>query len=48
MANFGSSLAWPLFFIGFFFSTSGLSFLMDLGILFFSAAVLFHVVTLPV
>jgi len=48
VASFGSSLAWPLFFIGFFFSASGLSFLMDLGIVFFSAAVLFHVVTLPV
>ena len=47
VASFGSSLAWPLFFIGFFFSSS-LSFLMDLGIVFFSAAVLFHVVTLPV
>ena len=46
-ASFGSSLAWPLFFIGFFFSSS-VSFLMDLGIVFFSAAVLFHVVTLPV
>ncbi|MCD6335870.1 MAG: zinc metallopeptidase [Candidatus Latescibacteria bacterium] len=48
VANFGSGLAWPLFFIGFFFSASGLSFLMDVGIVFFSAAVLFHVVTLPV
>ncbi len=47
-ANFGSGLAWPLFFIGFFFSASGLAFLMDLGIVFFSAAVLFHMVTLPV
>lgn len=47
-ANFGSGLAWPLFFIGFFFSESGLYFLMDVGIVFFSAAVLFHVVTLPV
>ncbi|MFH1007684.1 MAG: zinc metallopeptidase [Candidatus Latescibacterota bacterium] len=48
LASFGSGLAWPLFFIGFFFSASGLSFLMDLGIVFFAAAVLFHVVTLPV
>ena len=47
-ANFGSGLAWPLFFIGFFFSESGLYFLMDIGIVFFSAAVLFHVITLPV
>ncbi len=47
-ANFGSGLAWPLFFIGFFFSESGLYFLMDVGIVFFSGAVLFHVITLPV
>src|SRR2546422_4453043 len=46
--NIGSMLAWPLFFIGFLFhSRTGLLF-MDLGILFFSGAVLFHLVTLPV
>ncbi len=46
--NIGSMLAWPLFFIGFLFhSRTGLIF-MDLGILFFSGAVLFHLVTLPV
>jgi Zn-dependent membrane protease YugP len=50
VAGFGSSLAFPLFFIGLLFGPrmpfSG--FLMDLGILFFAGAVLFHLVTLPV
>lgn len=49
-AGFGSMLAMPLFFIGFIFSAR-LPFgalLMDIGIVFFAAAVLFHVVTLPV
>lgn len=47
VANFGSSLAFPLFFIGFLFSAK-MGWLMDLGILFFAGAVLFHIVTLPV
>ena len=50
VAGFGSTLATPLFFIGLIFGAK-LPFgtlLMDLGILFFAAAVLFHVVTLPV
>ncbi|MFO7769309.1 MAG: zinc metallopeptidase [bacterium] len=50
-ASLGSSLAIPLFFIGFLFSaggSGGLTILMDIGILFFAAAVLFHMVTLPV
>jgi Zn-dependent membrane protease YugP len=41
-------LAFPLFFIGFIFATPQLSWLMDLGIIFFTGAVVFHVVTLPV
>lgn len=45
IASFGSQLAFPLFFIGFLFTTP---FLMDLGIVLFSAAVLFQAVTLPV
>ena len=45
VANFGSSLAFPLFLIGFFFRIPTF---MDIGIVFFSLAVLFHVVTLPV
>lgn len=45
VANLGSTLAFPLFLIGF---VAGLPALIDLGIIFFSAAVLFSVVTLPV
>ena len=45
-ANFGSTLAIPLFFIG--MLIPNISWMMDLGIAFFSAAVLFHLVTLPV
>ena len=48
VANLGSTLAFPLFLVGMFFSSSGLEFLMDLGILFFGAAVVFSFVTLPV
>lgn len=43
--NIGSWLAFPLFFIGFFFRTP---FLMDLGIVFFGGVLVFHLVTLPV
>jgi uncharacterized protein len=46
IANIGSTLAFPLFFAGFFFST--FSFLMDIGIIFFLGALLFHIITLPV
>ena len=50
VAGIGSTLAMPLFFIGLLFGPrmpfSGV--LMDLGILFFAGAVLFHFVTLPV
>jgi uncharacterized protein len=45
VTNFGSWLAFPLFFIGFFMQTP---FLMDLGIVLFAGVVVFHVVTLPV
>jgi Zn-dependent membrane protease YugP len=48
VAGFGSMLAFPLFFIGFIFNNPAMTWLMDLGILFFTGAVLFHVVTLPV
>jgi Zn-dependent membrane protease YugP len=48
-ASFGSTLAFPLFFIGFIFSTrQGPSLLMDIGILLFAVAVVFSVLTLPV
>jgi len=45
VAGFGSQLALPLFFFGFLFAFRPL---MDIGIIFFSAAVLFQLVTLPV
>jgi len=48
VASFGSSLAFPLFFIGFLFSRRGPSILMDLGILLFAGAVVFSLLTLPV
>lgn len=48
VANLGSTLAFPLFFIGLLTSRRGPSPLMDIGILLFAAAVLFSVVTLPV
>jgi uncharacterized protein len=50
VANIGSRMAFPLFFIGFLFGGAGggMLWLMDLGILFFSFAVLFQLVTLPV
>jgi Zn-dependent membrane protease YugP len=48
VANLGSTLAFPLFLIGFFMSQKGPSILMDIGILLFAGAVLFSVLTLPV
>ncbi|MGB2782450.1 MAG: zinc metallopeptidase [Atribacterota bacterium] len=45
VTNIGSRMAIPLFLIGFIFSFPGL---MDIGIIAFSLAVLFQVVTLPV
>lgn len=48
VANIGSTLAWPLILIGLLFTTSSGSFLIDLGIIFFSFAVIFQLITLPV
>jgi len=48
VASFGSALAFPIFLIGFFMSQKGPSILMDIGILLFTGAVLFSVLTLPV
>jgi uncharacterized protein len=48
MANIGSRMAVPLFFLGFFFAAGGLGWLMDVGILFFAFAVVFQLATLPV
>jgi Zn-dependent membrane protease YugP len=49
VVGFASMAAMPLFFIGLIFNIPGLAKpLMDLGILLFSGAVVFHLVTLPV
>jgi Zn-dependent membrane protease YugP len=45
IANLGSQLAFPLFFLGFFFGGRPL---MDAGIILFSLAVFFQLLTLPV
>lgn len=47
VANFGSSISWPLILIGLIFGGSG-NILITIGILMFSIAVLFQIVTLPV
>ena len=47
-ANFGSALSWPLIILGLFLNGEMSAFLINLGILLFSAAVLFQLVTLPV
>lgn len=46
IANIGSMAAWPIILIGVLFSFN--EFLINLGIILFSAAVLFQLVTLPV
>ena len=48
VANFGSMLAWPLILIGLFINGKSSTLIIDLGIVLFSAAVLFQLVTLPV
>jgi Zn-dependent membrane protease YugP len=48
VAQVGSFAAFPLFMIGMFFGGPWAKGLMDLGILFFTGAVLFQVITLPV
>jgi len=45
VTNLASWAAFPLFFIGFLLNTP---FLVQLGIIFFAAVVIFHIVTLPV
>ena len=47
-ANLGSTLAWPLIIIGLLFTSETGKFLITLGIVCFSLAVLFQLVTLPV
>lgn len=46
VANLGAGIAWPLILIGLFLGGSSL--LINIGILLFSGAVLFQIVTLPV
>lgn len=48
VANLGSTLAWPLIIIGLLFSRNSGSVLITAGIICFSLAVLFQLVTLPV
>ncbi|MBY0757914.1 MULTISPECIES: zinc metallopeptidase [Sellimonas] len=48
VANFGSAIAWPLILFGLLFHSESSAMLINLGILAFSFAVLFQLVTLPV
>lgn len=48
VANIGSTLSWPLILIGLIFTGNTSSFLISLGIICFSFAVIFQLVTLPV
>lgn len=48
IANFGSSIAWPLILLGLFMNSETSALLLNLGIMAFSLAVLFQIVTLPV
>jgi len=48
MVNLGSTIAWPLILIGLFFNNQSSIVFLNIGIVAFSLAVLFQVVTLPV
>ena len=48
LSNLGSTLAWPMIFIGLLFGGHSSSTWISLGILFYALAVLFTLVTLPV
>lgn len=48
ISSLGSTLAFPLFLIGIIFRTSGLGILTDIGLLVYTGAVFFTVLTLPV
>lgn len=48
VANFGSTIAWPLIIFGLFLNGKSSMLLINIGILAFSLAVLFQIVTLPV
>lgn len=48
IANFGSSLAWPLIMIGLFINSESSQLIINAGIFLFSFAVIFQLITLPV
>lgn len=48
VANIGSTLAWPLILLGLFFTSNTGAFFINIGLLCFSFAVVFQLVTLPV
>ena len=48
VANFGSKLAWPLIMIGLFINSQSSQLMINAGIVLFSFAVVFQLVTLPV
>ena len=48
LANIGSTLAWPVLIFGLFFTRYSSTLWIHIGILLFSVAVLFQIVTLPV
>lgn len=48
VANFGATIAWPLILIGLLIGGNSSALIINIGIIAFSAAVLFQLVTLPV
>lgn len=48
VANFGSMLAWPVILLGLFINSESSQMIINLGIILFSFAVIFQLVTLPV
>lgn len=48
VANFGSKLAWPLILVGLFIRSDSSQLIINAGILLFSFAVIFQLITLPV
>lgn len=48
VANFGSTLAWPLILIGVFINSQSSQLIINAGIFLFSFAVIFQLITLPV
>ena len=48
IANFGSKMAWPLILVGLFINSQSSQTIINLGIILFSFAVIFQIITLPV